>query len=62
MKKLIIYWTISLIVLLSLVLVVGCQQQPVDEESENVRHLLLSRPVKIKIDGRSRQGVVLKPR
>ncbi|HEY92637.1 MAG TPA: type VI secretion system tube protein Hcp [Dehalococcoidia bacterium] len=32
MKKLIIYWTISLIVLLSLVLVVGCQQQPVDEE------------------------------
>jgi len=28
MNKLVIHWTISLIVLLSLVLVVGCQQQP----------------------------------
>ena len=32
MKKLIIHWTISLIVLLSLVLVVGCQQQPAPAE------------------------------
>ncbi|MFQ6114779.1 MAG: PEP/pyruvate-binding domain-containing protein, partial [bacterium] len=38
------------------------EQQPAATETSFLRHLHLSRPIEVKIDGRSRQGVILKPR